>query len=346
MRATIKEVAKAANCSITAVSFVFNGKEEKVSSKTRNRILEIARELDYRPNKLAAGLAIGKTKTIGVIIPDNRNPFFGAILSYVEEFADNAGYRVIAGNTNDRVSRDLMYLDSFLSYCTSGIIIVRSVAHSKEEEKALCTKLLRLSIPVVAIDRIIQHCHIPTFLVDNRLGGYLATKHLLELGHRKIGCYTGPLSAHSALERLKGYKEALSDYGCSYYKKYVYEGSFQLAENDFAFSHFVKQGASAVFAHNDMQAYEIYKYAQINGRKIPDDFSVVGFDDLDFSTIITPSLTSIKYPLQESTCDAVQCLIDLIDNDNEACCEDYAPTEYAPELVIRGSTCEQISNFN
>ena len=337
MRATIKDVAKLANCSITAVSFAFNGKADKISVETLQQIRAAAKTLEYQPNKLAAGLATGRSRTIGLIIPDNRNPFFGTILNYVEAFADKAGFRVISGNTDDCIQRDLAYIDALIGYCTAGLVIVRSNSGSEKERERFLERILRLSIPVVAIDRRIAGSGVPTYSVDNRLGGYLATKHLLQQGHTRIGCYAGPLYALSAQMRLEGYRNALEENGLPYREELVFEGNYQIAANDAPCRFFLDRGVTAVFAHNDMQAYGLYKYAQANGCRIPEDLSIVGFDDLDFSTILTPTLTSIRYPLETLTCDAVQDLIERINCGGTERDKGERITKYAPELVVRES---------
>lgn len=293
--------------------------------------------MDYRPNKLAAGLATGQSRTIGLIIPDNRNPFFGTILNYVEDYADKAGFRVISGNTGDCIAKDLEYIDALLSYCTAGLVIVRSNSGSSEEQERLLNRIRHLSIPTVAIDRRIVGSDIPTFVVDNRLGGYLATEHLLKLGHRRIGCYSGPLYALSAQMRLEGYKNALEEYGVPFCEELVFEGNYQISSDDAPSRFFFERGVTAVFAHNDMQAYGLYRYAQAYGQRIPQNLSIVGFDDLDFSTILTPTLTSIRYPLETLTKDAVQHLINLIGNGGKEGNATEHYTKYAPELVVRQS---------
>ena len=337
MRVTIRDVAKQANCSTTAVSLVLNEKADNVSPETRRRVFETAERLGYRPNRLAADLAKGKTRTIGLIIPDNRNPFFGTILNYVEAEADKAGYRVIAGNSNDSIVKDIAYIDAFLSYCVAGIIIVRANTFTRREDVLLQNLIRNCSTPVVAIDRVFSGVTVPTFAVDNRLGGFIATKHLLDMGHRRIGCYTGPMSAWSAQRRLLGYKEAMEAAGMAFAQDMLYEGNYQMSKDEDVYRYFMDREVTAVFAHNDMQAFGLYKYAQLSGRRIPDDCSLIGFDNLDFGAIITPGLSSIRYPVEQLTHDAVDCLINMVEYGGESRFSGMGMVEYAPELVSRDS---------
>lgn len=342
MRVTIRDVAKAANCSISAVSSVLNGKVNNVSAETREIILRAVENLNYVPNKLAASLVSGKTRTIGLIVPDNRNPFFASILNSVQSEADQNGFRVISGNSNNEISRDLSFIETFVSYCVDGILIVRNNKSSFEDDDNLQKIISKLKIPVVAIDRIIEGACVPTFVLNNIRGGFLATEHLIKMGHTRIGCFAGPLSISSAQSRLEGYKTALSTYGIPFNPGLVVEGNYQMDGGPEAFLRFNEEKVTAIFSHNDMQAYNLYRQIKLSGKSIPEDFSLVGFDDLDFSSVITPSLTTIHYPIPELTKDAFKCLLSLIDNRNDVTREQEVVIEYEPELVCRDS----VQNLN
>ena len=341
MKTTIREIAKEAKCSVTTVSLVMNGKTDSISESTQKRVFEAARRLNYRPNIIAAELAAGKSKTIGLIIPDNRNPLFGGILKHAAATAEERGYRVITFNSDDSISRDLTHIDTCLDYRLAGIAIVRSNAADAQEERKLADKVLSLSTPTVAIDRSITGTDVPLFGVNNRHGGYIATRHLLEMGHRRIGCYAGPLNVSSAQQRLEGYKMALQEYGVAYDPDMVFEGDYKMMKGSAAYDFFMARQVTAVFSHNDMQAFGLYRHLQLAGKRIPDDWSIVGYDDLDFSAIITPSLTTVHFPAEELARDAIQGLIGLIEG-KKTQMECKSVIQFEPQLICRDS----VKRFN
>lgn len=342
MRVTIRDVAKEANCSISAVSSVLNGRDISISIKTRERILQAVKLLDYVPNRLAASLVSGTTRTIGVIVPDNRNPFFASILNSAQTEADQNGFQVISGNSNNEFCRDISFIETFVGYCVDGILIVRNNSSSIEDDEKLKAIISKIKIPVVAIDRLIEGANIPSFVLNNKLGGFIATEHLIKKGHSRIGCYTGPLSISSAQLRLEGYKLALAKYGITYNPDWVVEGNYLMDGGLHSFIQFFKQNLTAIFSHNDMQAYDLYRHIKLSGHNIPDDFSLVGFDNLEFSSVITPGLTTVHHPIQELTRDAFQYLLNLIKNRDVLNREKEVVIEYEPLLICRDSVKNQI----
>ena len=328
----------AAGCSITAVSLVLNGKTRNISAQTEARILDAAKQLNYHPNKLASHLVTKKSNIIGLILPDNCNLFFGMVLKAAEHEADQAGYRVICGNSNNSINKDCAYINTFIDYCVDGILIIKSDSPKQEENEQLAELIRTLPSPVVAIDRQIDGLDVPTYTVNNVYGGYTATKHLLEMGHRRIGYYTYPLRVYTAAQRLKGYKMALAEYGVPYDPELVCLLSNGFSGDHRAVGDLRKKGVTAVFAHNDTLAYELYKFAQMENVRVPGDLSIVGFDDLDFSTIITPGLTTIRQPVEEITRGAFRRLVAMIEAGGKDPMRD-SNSIYEPELVCRDSVC-------
>ena len=164
----------------------------------------------------------------------------------------------------------------------------------------------------MAIDRQIDGLDVPTYTVNNMYGGYTATKHLLEMGHRRIGYYTYPLRVYTAAQRLKGYKMALAEYGVPYDPELVCQLSNGFSGNHRAVGDFRRKGVTAVFAHNDTLAYELYKFAQMEGVRVPSDMSIVGFDDLEISKYLTPGLTTVRQEISQKGEKAVELLLDNI----------------------------------
>ena len=263
---------------------------------------------------------------------------FGMVLKAAEHEADQAGYRVICGNSNNSINKDCAYINTFIDYCVDGILIIKSDSPKQEENEQLAELIRTLPSPVVAIDRQIDGLDVPTYTVNNMYGGYTATKHLLEMGHRRIGYYTYPLRVYTAAQRLKGYKMALAEYGVPYDPELVCQLSNGFSGNHRAVGDFRRKGVTAVFAHNDTLAYELYKFAQMEGVRVPSDMSIVGFDDLDFSTIITPGLTTIRQPVDEMTHGAFRRLVAMIEAGGKDPMRD-SNSIYEPKLICRDSVC-------
>src|SRR5512142_1155108 len=202
--ATIREVAESAGVSYATVSHVINN-TRFVTPETRERVLAAMAKLSYRPNALARSLRQGKTNTIGLVLPDSANPFFAEISRSIEDEAFRRGYSVFLCNTETDTERELFYVDVLSKKQVDGIIFVAAGAQADSLDF-----LLHEGMPVVMIDRDVPKVEVDAVLTDNRLGGYLATRHLVELGHTRIGCIAGPSSITPSAERIIGYQKALA----------------------------------------------------------------------------------------------------------------------------------------
>ncbi len=338
VRATIRDIAEKAGVSITTVSLVLNGKELRIAASTKKKIIQIANELNYRPNKLAVGLITKKTNTIGFIVPDISNSFFGELAKGAENEATNSNYNIILSNTNDNSDKDLEYMDILLDRGVDGIIMVPSSASAGENLKKCYQLMEQCQKPLVLLDRIKMGGKYTSISIDHEMGGYLATKHLIENGHKKIACITGPLEILNSRLRFLGYKKALEDYKIPFHSKYVEEGNYHVEDGESLAVNLFKQNVTAIFAFNDLMAYGVYKAAIKQGLQIPKDVSVIGFDDLFYSGIMEVPLTTIHQPSYEMGEAAVRKIVELLSDpmaDNESIL-------YKPELMIRNS----IKNMN
>ncbi|AAM23502.1 LacI family transcriptional regulator [Caldanaerobacter subterraneus subsp. tengcongensis MB4] len=332
MAVTIKDIARLANVSVTTVSRVINNKPEGVSEETRQKILKLVKELGYQPNAIARGLVTKKTKTIGLIIPDISNPFFPDIARGVEDSAHIYGYNVFLCNTDDNLEKESEYIRALKEKYVDGIIFTSSSIPKHEH----IIELVESGIPVVIMDRRVDSENIYGVFLDNYEGGYIATKHLIDLGHEKIGCITGPLYTKSAKERLEGYKKALLDSGIKIDEKLIFEGDYKINGGIIGAERLLKDNKdmSAIFACNDLMAYGAYKTIRSFGYKIPDDISVVGFDDIQLSQILEPQLSTIKQPAYDMGLTAARMLIKLIEGKKLK----KKIINFRPQLVIRQST--------
>lgn len=334
MKATLKDIAAETGFSVTTVSLVLNNKPSKIPESTKQIIISTAQKMGYRPNQLAISLVKKRSDTIGLIVSDVSNPFFSTLAKGVEDVCRENGWNMILCNTNNMHKCDLNYINMLVDKGVDGIIYGMAGDSTLKNAIDSCKLMKEQDMSFVIIDRYFKKLHTSYIGVDHLLGGYYATKHLIELGHRRIACITGPLHLDDVLERLKGYKKALKEYGIKYDANLVFEGRYNMESGAAAFTWLMQTKSTAVFAFNDMTAYGLYIEAKKNGISIPKDFSVVGYDDIYFSKILESPLTTIKQPVHEMGVKAARILIEAIKSKKD-------PEEqfvYKPELIVRNST--------
>ena len=327
---TIREVAKVAGVSYATVSHVLNN-TRFVSQETRDRVMAAIDELDYRPNALARSLRSGKTDTIGLILPDSSNPFFAEIGRSIEDAAFELGYNVFLCNTDGNVHREQLYVDLLSKKQVDGIIFVAA-----GDQVDSLNALLNDEMPVVLVDRDLPNIEVDAVLTDNRQGGYLATRHLIELGHRRIACITGPSSITSGAERVTGYRQALEEEGIPYDKSLVLGGNYQPDAGLRATSILLELDSppTAIFALNDLMAVGALHAAARAGRRVPEDVAIIGYDDTELASFMNPPLSTIAQPKNEIGLQAANILARRITNKSFPTYRIILP----PELVVREST--------
>jgi LacI family transcriptional regulator len=217
----------------------------------KTRVDKAIAELGYRPNSMARGLRVGESKTIGLIVPDNSNPFFAEILRTIENFGYSNGYSVILCNSDSDVKKEISYTELLHAKQVDGIIFIttnNTVDHLQ--------RLTNNGIPFVIIDRDLHLEDTDVILVDNFTGGYEATKYLISLGHRRIGCISGPSPLTPSADRVGGYKKALREAGIEETPEYIVPGDFQFegGENGMKQLMSLRNRPTAVFACNDLMA--------------------------------------------------------------------------------------------
>lgn len=295
--------------------------------------MDVIDEYNYRPNALARGLVTRQTKTIGLIIPDISNPFFASTSRGIEDMAKKGGYTVIFCNTDDEKDKEEEALNVLKEKQVDGIIYTpTSQTHSDDIVK----RCIKASIPIVVLDRVLKNDKIYMVYLDNMLGGFLATQYLLQKGHRKIGCITGPRNVHNSKHRFQGYQQALSEAEIEIDQDLIFEGNYRIDSGFKGACKLIDRGATAIFACNDMMAYGVYKAASSRGFKIPDKLSISGFDDIYTSEILQPSLTSVKQPAYDMGVAASDILIHILDGEKVI----ERQRVFEPILVPRESVAE------
>jgi len=340
--ATIHDVARLANVSASTVSNWLKGRHERMRPETRDRIGSVVRQLGYRPNQVARQLKTGQVKTLGLIVGSVANPFWGMFAHRVEDAARKRGYQVLLGNSERDRGREQGYTEMLWASGVRGLIIGSS-SFSFDHLSSLAER----GMNIVAFDRPTQATDTFAFDsvgVDGVVGGRVATEHLLALGHRRIGFISGPLKTVSRLARLEGYTRALRDGGA--HAPLVWEGAptsgsfgdFEGAELGRLAARELLAAAdppTALFALNDMYALGAYAGVRDMGRRVPDDVSIVGFDDIFLADIVQPRLTTIRQPLAEMMERVVELVIGRIEGTNTSAPE-HVETEV--ELIVREST--------
>ncbi|OLU13548.1 LacI family transcriptional regulator [Pseudomonas sp. PA1(2017)] len=285
--ATIKDVAARAGISYTTVSHVVNG-TRPVSDPVRSKVEAAIAELGYVPSGVARSLRVRATGTLGLLVPNASNPYFAELARGIEDHAERNGYSVILCNSDDDTDKQLRYLRVLLERRIDGLIVATVAS-----DAAFAEALANLRVPLVLVDRSLEGVSADQLRVDHEQGAYLATRHLLELGHRRIACIGGPASTQVAQLRAAGYRRALDEAGIA--ARAVADCPFTSPAGHAAAQALLagEQRPTAIFAGNDMIALGVLRAAAERQLQVPQQLSVVGFDDIEVSRYLHPALTTV-----------------------------------------------------
>jgi LacI family transcriptional regulator len=326
---TIRDVAKAAKLSPAAVSRYLN-RTMVLPTASASRIEKAIRKLDYQPNGLARNLSRGTSRMIGLVIPEISNPFFASLASAVEDVAFGAGHGVLLCNTHNDPERELSYLRLLRTRQIDGIVYLTSQADNPE----LITTLAR-DERVVLVDEDVAGVSAPRVFCENRAGGYIATRHLLEHGHVRVAFIGGPKKLLSSRERYAGFESALTESRITRRSRLVRFGPYTADFGREAANELLtgKSPPTAIFAASDYVAVGVLNAAQSLGLSIPNDLSLVGFDDMPFASLLSPPLTTIRQPIRELGEAGANFLFQLINGQMEEPPELRLPVQ----LILRSS---------
>jgi LacI family transcriptional regulator len=337
---TIRDVAAMAGVSRQTVSRVLNNKPD-VAPETRQRILEVIEELEYRPSSIARSLTQGRSFTLGVASYGVQ--YFGPshTLVGIEYQANELGYTLLLSLMRQPEMSGAPLLHDMLSYHVDGIIWAVSEIGSNRDwmQKEIC----QLTVPVVFLDT--QPCaNLSVVNVDNRGGGYLATKHLLAQGFRNIGLITGPLAWWSAQQRKLGWQDALEEMNLAVEDSLIVEGTWSAGSGERGVGRLLEQHpeVDALFACNDQMALGALKAARKMGRRVPEDLAVIGFDDAPETSFYSPPLSTVRQDLDELGRCAVREVDRLIQAGQQGRLDVEPQTiSLRPELIIRESSIKR-----
>lgn len=286
--ATIKDVAALAGISYTTVSHVVN-KTRPVSEEVRLKVEAAIKSLDYVPSAVARSLKAKSTATIGLLVPNSLNPYFAELARGIEDYCERNGYCVILCNSDDNPDKQRSYLRVLLEKRIDGLIVA-----SAGGDSGLAQGLAGVRTPMVIVDRGLEGLDADLVRIDHEYGAYLATRHLLELGHRDIASIGGPAHTSVAQMRLAGYCRALKEAGVEVPGGRMLESDFTSIGGYNAASILLeKNPPSAIFAGNDMIGIGVLRAAAERNIRVPSELSVIGFDDIQMSRYVYPALTTV-----------------------------------------------------
>lgn len=331
---TIKEVAERAGVSAMTVSRVIND-NKYVSPETREKVKRAMEELGYVPNALARGLITKETHVLGLVVSDITNPFFTTIARGVEDTAIKNGFNVILCNTDEDIEKERRYIDLLLRKRVEGIILSPADCNKRENMEQIISR----NVPLVLIDRCVKGLHADCVYSDSTGGAYSLTKHLIGLGHRRIGIITGPKRTSTALDRVKGYKRALQEedlsieeelirWGEKYSREDGYINAIELLNLD--------RPPTALFGGNRLITVGMLRAIRELNLRIPDDISVVSFDEVEDISLTNPFLTVISQDSYAMGVAATEQLLKRIREDDKSR-EDRQKIVLQPRLIIRES---------
>ena len=328
--ATIKDVARDARVSVTTVSHVVN-QTRFVSSDARVRVLAAIENLNYVPSAVARSLKNNRTHTVGAILPNNSNPYFAEIIRGIEDACFDAGFNVMLCNSDDDPGKQGQYIRVLTEKQVDGLIVVSSGGDDE-----LGRHLKQAKMPLVLVDREVGQLRADIVEVNHESGGWLATQHLIALGHRRIACITGPLGLSSSTQRLAGFKRAMLESGYPVPDALMRQADFTSAGGHAAMQELLKSSRppTAVFACNDLMAFGAISAAGSAGLRLPRDISVIGFDDIAMAAYCSPPLTTIAQPKHQLGALAARMLLARIANPGLVDQREII----APALCLRQST--------
>jgi LacI family transcriptional regulator len=330
-RVTIREVADEAGVSIATVSRVLNGRDD-VAPETRELVSRIIQERGYIANRGARGLSAGRTGLVGLLVPLVFPAYFAAILSGATEALQDHDLRAVLSPTQHEHDREVTLLDRLMHGLTDGALIVLPEESSEE-----LGRLVDAGYRFVVVDPLMPlDDRIASVSAANTSGADQAMKHLLGLGHRRIAIITGPRGWVATEERRRGYHAALAAAGILPDPRLEVESNFEIDGGEQAAFQLLDLAdpPTAIFAFNDNHAIGAIRAARTRGVRVPEDLSIVGFDDVEHATVVTPALTTVRQPLAEMGRTAVSLLMRLLEHHSL----ETLHVELATRLVVREST--------
>lgn len=331
---TIFDVAEKAKVSVITVSRLLNN-PGIVSPNTAKKIIHAMEELNYQPSQIARSLVKKRTNTIGVIMPNIKNTFFNSWYRFIEDYANSHGFNLLLSNTDNDAVKEMKYIKLFQSQRVDGILIVPAAKKSVEY-------LIRSKINFILTDRLYKELKTNFVTNDHYRGAYEATEYLIKLGHKKIAVLKGPGILFPDIERYEGYKDALYKHGIKLNEKIIIDTKFKEDLAAVATKELMnrKEKPTAIFPFNSLTTIGAIKSILDLGLKIPDDVSLLSYDEIAGYEIFRPKITHVSQPISLLGRDSMLALIEMIKNQNS---RKKTKIYLKPKLVI-GDSCARVTN--
>ena len=331
-KTTLKDIADEVGVSISAVSRVLNGGTGRISQEKRKLILKVAERRHYLPNQIARSLVVGKSRSFGLIVPSIESRTYTALTRSLEEMCRARGYGLFITNSSDKPEMDVELVNLLVERGVDAIFLVPS--NDAGLTTALRDRLEQLPIPLVMTGRYIANYACDRVYYDNELGGYLATKHLIELGHRRIACVASTETSNTGRARFRGYVKALEEAHLSPEPNTILMARYTMKSGYEAGKKLVSTDATAVFAGSDYIALGIRKAYMEAGLVVPDDMSVVTFDQSESDFLFEPQMTAMIQDMEVLAFYALSIVSERLEGEGSS---DPVEIVLPPDLKLGGS---------
>ncbi|WP_018394739.1 LacI family DNA-binding transcriptional regulator [Bacillus sp. 37MA] len=330
MKPTIYDVASKANVSIATVSKVLNN-SGRISDETRKRVLKVIEQLNYQPSMMATALTGKSTFTIGLLIPDMANPFFGELARNIEDRGHELGYNLLICSTDYQPAKEQNYIELLKRKSVDGIILASGFEQTSEVDK-----LVKEKFPVTIVARDFPSTYVNSVSLDDFQGGYEATSYLIQLGHRQIAIIARDVWSNR--ERMRGYKKALEDHGLEEYTMFTFVEKSNVEWGKKVAEEYLRseKPPTAIFACNDLLASGAIQAARTLHLHVPDDVSVIGFDNTIIATLVDPQLTTMAQPIRAMGREVMDLMVGEIKKEEQS----KRRIVLSPTLIKRGSTAK------
>lgn len=340
MAVTLNDIADKAGVSVSTVSRVLNDKAKKyrISPDTESLVLRTAEVLRYRPNHLARGLRLKKSNTIGLITPDISNPFFAYIIKRVQKVAHDQGYTLVVCNTDEDQELEIEHTNLLYRDRIDGLIVM-PVGQRYDHFEEWLSK----GTPLVLLDRCFEDIPANTVVVDNHQGAYKAIEYLIQHGHERIAIIQGLPGTYTSTERLRGYREALQAHGLPVDESLIVGSDFRQENGYIEMKLLLNMGVppTAVFATSDLITLGVLQAVTEEGLAIPEDLSLVTFDDFDFAPYLKCPLTAVRQPKEMMGEMAVKLLVEDLQNERQG----RKRIVLKPSLIVRESVATLVHSL-
>lgn len=336
MAVTIREVAKKAGVSSATVSRVINN-SDMVKDKTRDLVIRIIKEMGFAPSEIARSLSKKETKTIGVVVPDINNPFYGEVIKGVSLLADKSNLNILLCDTNEDTEKEKNSLHMLKEQRIRGIIIAPA-SDTNEFNSEYLSILENMGIPIVLVGRDVKYSNFDGVFLDNVQGAYDGVNALIQNGHKEIVIIAGPQDSKPGRDRLGGYLKAFAMNGLEVKNDYIFYGNFKL-ESGYEITNSIlqmKNKPTAIFTCNNMMTLGCIKALSEKNLRIPEDFALVGFDEIEILNTLNIKISVISRPTFEMGQIAMEMLADRISK-RESTGGASKRVTLMPELKLKGS---------